>query len=71
MVLVTPVQPSVSLGAHFNLVSLARLGATGGQRAHLLRFLQDPGPCATEGTQSWEASPSCEKGGGVLCLRQD
>lgn len=22
-------------------------------------------------TQSWEASPSCEKGGGVLCLRQD
>ena len=27
MVLVPPVQPSVSLGAHFNLVSLARLGA--------------------------------------------
>ena len=52
MVLVPPVQPSVSLGAHFNLVSLARLGAKRGQRAHLLRLLQDrPGPCATEGTQ--------------------
>lgn len=56
VVLGSPVQPSVDVGAHFDLVSLARLGAKGGQRAHLLRFLQArPGPCATEGTRSWEA----------------
>ena len=80
MVLVPPVQPSVSLGAHFNLVSLARLGAKWGQRAHLLRLLQDrPGPCATEGTQSWEArslsrnfparpAPACVSASRALCV---
>ena len=52
----SPVQLNVDLGAHFDLVSLARLRAKRGQRAHLLMFLQArPGPCATEGTRSWEA----------------